>query len=389
MPVTRLREIPGIGVDAVGDRADVAADPEMLRLENLDTDLRPPHVALSATLAAVDDDAANSYLPFQGSVSLRQAVCAHVGDRAHREYDPSTECVITAGGLNGILNALLATVEPGTEVVICDPIYAGLINRIRLAGGIPRFVRCDPTPTGWTTDPAALAAAIGPKTSAVLMMTPAMPTGALLDEEHWRAIAAAMEGTDAWLIYDAAMERIRFDGSDGAHPATVAGLAERTITVGSASKELRMIGWRVGWVVAPAEILRDINLVGLSNVVCQVGLAQEAVAAALTAPDAAQDVAAATAEWSARSTRILEELAGYPVVPPRGGWSMLIDTIQLGMDPGLAAELLFTRGRVAATPMHGWGPSGSRYLRLVFANETVSRLGGLRERFDAAWNRAR
>lgn len=386
MTVTRLRDIPGIGVDAVGARADALADPDMLRLENLDTDLRPPGIAVAATIAAVTDDAANSYLPFQGALALREAVCAHVGALAKREYDPLAECVITAGGLNGVLNVLLAIVEPGTEVVVCDPIYAGLVNRIRLAGGIPRFVRCDPTPTGWLTDPDALAEAVGPRTSAVLMMSPAMPTGALLDEAHWRAIAGALAGTDAWLVYDAAMERIRFDGSDTVHPATVAGLRERTITVGAASKELRMIGWRIGWVVGPARIMHDVNLVGLSNVVCQVGLAQGAVAAALTAPDAAEDVAHATAQWAARSALILDELAEYPVIPPDGGWSMLIDTRQLGMDPGDAAELLFTRGRVAATPMHGWGPSGARYLRLVFANEPIARLKGLSTRFHAAWN---
>ena len=80
-----------------------------------------------------------------------------------------------AGGLNGILNVLLATVEPGQEVVICDPIYAGLVNRIRLAGAIPRHVRCVPGAGGWATDPGELAAAIGPRTAAVLLMSPAMP----------------------------------------------------------------------------------------------------------------------------------------------------------------------------------------------------------------------
>ena len=90
------------------------------------------------------------------------------------------------------------------------------------------------------------------------------------------------------------MERIRFDGRPPVHPASHPGLADRVITVGSASKELRMIGWRVGWVVAPAPILADIALVGMTNVVCQVGLAQQAVAAALDAPDAEADVAAAT-----------------------------------------------------------------------------------------------
>ncbi len=113
MPVSRLRHIPGIGVDKVGDAADAAADPSFLRLENLDTDLRPPAVALEATRAAVDDDAANSYLPFQGHIGLAGG---GGGARARRPAPRTTrgaECVSVAGGLNGILNVLLATVEPG------------------------------------------------------------------------------------------------------------------------------------------------------------------------------------------------------------------------------------------------------------------------------------
>ena len=388
MTVSRLRDIPGIGVDAVGDAADAAGDPELLRLENLDTDIRPPAVALAATRAAIDDDAANSYLPFQGHRSLREAAAAHVGRIAGRAYDPATECVSVAGGLNGILNALLATVEPGQEVVLCDPIYAGLVNRVRLAGGVTRFVPAEATTgrTGrWTIDPERLAAAVGPATAAVLMMGPAMPTGLVLGDEHWAALAGACDRHDAWMIYDAAMERIRFDGRGPSHPAAAdPRLADRTITVGSASKELRMIGWRVGWVTGPAGILNDIRLVGLTNVVCQVGLAQQAVAAALDAPDADADMAAATAQWQRRCEVVLEELAGYPVIAPDGGWSLLIDTRPLGMSPAELSRRLFERGRVAATPMDGWGPSGPHYLRLVFANEPPERLAGLGERFRAA-----
>lgn len=386
MSVSRLRHIPGIGVDVMGDRADALADGSMLRLENLDTDLRPPAVAISRTLSAVEEDSANSYLPFQGGVSLREAAAAHVGRASGRLYDPATECVITAGGLNGILNALLAIVEPGDEVVIVDPIYAGLVNRIRLAGGVPRFVALEPAVGGWQIDPERLAAAVGPQTAAVLMMSPAMPTGSVLGRAHWEALARALDGTSAWLIYDAAMERIRFDEAERVHPARVDGLADRTITVGAASKELRMIGWRVGWVVGPAEILRDINLVGLSNVVCQVGIAQEAVAAALTAPDADDDVARATAIWKARRDTILDQLAGYPAIRPDGGWSLLIDVVPLGLSAADAVERLFERGRVAATPMTGWGPAGDRFVRLVFANEPVERLVDLRSRFDEAWS---
>jgi aspartate/methionine/tyrosine aminotransferase len=195
MTVSRLRDIPGIGVDKVGDAADATADPRFLRLENLDTDLRPPQVALEATHAAIDRDDANSYLPFQGHLALREAACAHVAAITGRGYDPGTQCVSVAGGLNGILNVLLATVEPGQEVVICDPVYAGLVNRIRLAGGVPRFVSCTPGPGGWATDPGELAAAIGPRTAAVLLMSPVMPTGAVLGSEHLDAIAARSAGT--------------------------------------------------------------------------------------------------------------------------------------------------------------------------------------------------
>ena len=248
MTVSRLRHIPGIGVDRVGDAADAAADPRFLRLENLDTDIPPPLVARQVTHAAVDTDDANSYLPFQGHRALREAAAAHVSAITGQAYDPAAECVSVAGGLNGILNVLLATVEPGQEVVICDPVYAGLVNRIRLAGGVPRHVRCVPDAAGWATDPAALAAAIGPQTAAVLLMSPVMPTGAVLAAEHYDAIAGPVREHGAWVIYDAALERIRFDGQPVAHPAAHPGLASRTITVGSASKELRMIGWRVGWV---------------------------------------------------------------------------------------------------------------------------------------------
>jgi aspartate/methionine/tyrosine aminotransferase len=147
-----------------------------------------------------------------------------------------------------------------------------------------------------------------------------------------------------------------------------------------------MIGWRVGWVVGPADILNDIRLVGLTNVVCQVGIAQEAVAAALRSPDADQDMAAATDEWRRRSEAILRELSDLPVVRPHGGWSLLLDTTDLGLTPAGLSDRLLRHGKVAATPMNGWGPSGDRYLRLVFANEPVERLAGLGDRFHQALN---
>lgn len=384
MTVSRLRNIPGIGVDRMGDAADLLGDPDILRLENLDTDLRPPAAALARTRDAIDEDSANSYLPFTGLRSLREAAAARVGHSAGFIYDAASECIVSAGGLAGILNVLLSIIEPGDEVVLTDPTYAGLINRVHLAGGMPKFARLCPGPDGWCLDLDSLAAAIGPRTKALLIMSPSMPTGHVPSWNEWQAIAAHCESRGIWLIYDAAMERILFDGRSIVHPASLQGMRERTITVGTVSKEYRMIGWRVGWIVGPESIMKDVRLVSLSNVVCQVGIAMGGAMAALTATD--DGVAQAVAEWEARRDFLMDALSDLPLIRPHGGWSMLLDTRSVGIEPDDASRRLLEHGKVAATPMTGWGPGADRYLRFVFANESVSRLQDIRERIRRSWS---
>lgn len=382
--VTRLRGIPGIGVDKLGAAADARSDPAMLRLENLDTDIPPPQAALTATRDAVGRDEANSYLPFLGIEALRRAAAERVSSTAGVAYDWQAECIVSAGGLSGVLNVLLAILERGDEVIITDPAYAGLINRIRLADGVPRFVPIRVVDGSWRLDLAALRDAVSPRTKAVLTMSPSMPSGIVHTGDEWRAIADVVEKTGAWVVHDAAMERIVFD-RPVLHPAHF-GMAERTITIGSVSKEYRMIGWRVGWIVGPRDIMDDIGLVSLTNVVCQVGIAMPGAAAALTSEDDGVD--AATATLKGRRDLIVDALADLPVVRPDGGWSLLIDTVALGMSPPDASRRAFEDGRIAATPMTGWGADerAGRYLRFVFANEPVERLGDIRERLRQSWN---
>lgn len=382
--VSRLAGMEGIGVDRMGHLADRMGDPSMLRLENLDTDLRPPPGVIEATGRAADLDEANSYLPFVGTDRLRRAAAQHVSRMSGVAYGWSDTTLITAGGLNGILNTLLAVLEPGDEVILPDPIYIGLINRVRLAGGNPVFLRNRVVDGRWVQHTASVGEVVSSRTRAFLMMSPAMPSGAVMTPEDWDVVCRTCVGADAWMIYDAAMERILFDGLEPVHPASFPGMADRTITVGAVSKEYRMIGWRLGWIVAPPRIVDDIGLVGISNVVCPVGIAQEAATLALEAPGA--ELAAATATWQARRDLLLEELSGYPVVEPQGGWSLLVDVARLGMSGQEAADRLMDRGKVAATPMTGWGSERSDgFLRLVFSNEPLERLAGLRERFEAAW----
>jgi len=385
MSVSRLQFVPPIGVDRVGNAADAANDPEILRLENMDTDLRPPQAAIVATQQAVEKDSSNSYLPFMGQQGLREAVVRHVGRLSGVQYDWNSQCIITAGGLNGILNTLLALIEPGDEVILNDPIYVGLLNRVRLAGGVPKFVLFLPGPNGWTLDRDALKAAVSSRTRMILMVNPSFPTGAVLTRDDWDSIAHLCRSANAWLLYDAALERIVFDGLPYLHPASLEGMAERTITVGTVTKEQRMIGWRVGWVVGPKPIMQDISLVNISNVVCQVGIAMPGAEAALTTKD--DGVAAAVAEWQARRDVVLEELKDLPVVRPSGGWCALLDASKLGLDSETASRRLLEKGKVAATSMKNWGSDrAANYLRLVYSNEPVSRLRGLRERIRKAWD---
>ncbi|WP_186418395.1 pyridoxal phosphate-dependent aminotransferase [Bosea sp. CS1GBMeth4] len=378
----RLRHIAGIGVDRMGSIAD-ASGKDFLRLENLDTDIPPDPAAIARTVRAAGEDADNSYLPFIGQPRLREVAARHVSAVSGVSYSGERNCVISAGGLSGILNVLLATIEVGDEVVVTDPTYAGLINRVRLAGGVPRFVPFVFEPGGeWRLDRQALRASIGPKTTAMLLMSPSMPSGGCLDAGDWALVAELCVAHDLLLIVDTAMERLLFDGRPVLHPAGLPGMAERTITVGSSAKELRMIGWRVGWIVAPEAFMPDLVAVSLANVVVPVGIGQDAVATALE--NSAATLTPYVDELQARRDCILAELRGLPVGIPGGGWSLLLRVSDFGLDGAAMSERLLEQG-VCATAMTGWGEShGAQYVRFVYANEPVERLRGLGTRVRAA-----
>jgi N-succinyldiaminopimelate aminotransferase len=379
----RLKDIAGIGVDRTAAIADAQPHLDYLRLENLDTDILPDPQALEETRTAIARDADNSYLPFVGKLRLRNAVAAHVSSVSGVSYSGERNCVISAGGLSGILNVLLATIDTGDEVLLTDPTYAGLINRVRLAGGVPRFVPLRFRPAEpWSLDRSSLEASINRRTRAMLLMSPSMPTGAVLDHGDWKLVAELCVKYDLLLILDSAMERLLFDGASVQHPAALPGMAERTISVGSSAKELRMIGWRVGWIVAPEEYMPDITAVSLANVVVPVGIAQEAVAVALER--SSTTLADYVRELQRRRDTVMEQLDGLPFGVPLGGWSLLLRVSDYGMDGESASARLLSEG-VCATGMRGWGETSTgQYIRFVYANEPVERLKNLGRRVRAA-----
>jgi aspartate/methionine/tyrosine aminotransferase len=379
----RLDPIRGFGIDRVAAAADQPARASstwpVLRMENLDTDLPLPPEAIGVTARSLETPEANSWLPFTGDLGLREAIAAFIAGRTGHPYDPEREIVITCGGMEGLLNALLVTVDPGDEVIVTDPTYAGIVNRVHLTGGMPKLVPFTPAEGEWRLDRDALVEAVGDMTTGMLLMSPSMPSGGTFDEEDWRLVCDLCHERELFLIYDSAMERLLFDGRPLVHPLHFEGMAERTIVVGSLSKEHRMIGWRVGWVAGPAETITDAGWAHVYNTTTPVGLARAAAAAVLRGQQGHVDEC--VQELQRRRDTMLSGLPGWPFVSPGGGWSLLLDVAELGLDAPMASRLLLEESAIAATAMVGWGgPVAERHVRFVFSAEPVDRLETIPER---------
>jgi aspartate/methionine/tyrosine aminotransferase len=372
----------GFGIDRVAREADHAGGRwPVLRLENLDTDLPLPPEAVPATAASLATAKANSWLPFTGDDDLRAAVSGLLAGRCGHSYDPAAEIVITSGGTEAALDCLLATIDPGDEVILTDPTYAGLVNRVRLAGGVPRFAPFRVDGGQWRLDRAALAAAVSPRTAAMLLMSPSMPAGAVLDAGDWREVARLCREHDLLLIYDGAMETILFDQRQLLHPVREPGMSERTLVIGSLSKEFRMIGWRVGWVAGPRALIEAVGWAHVYNTTTPVGIARDGATAVLRGDHA--HVAGCTAELQRRRDLICA--IGLPFIRPGGGWSLLLDVAALGRDPVDVSRALLRDAAIAATAMTGWGGDvAARHVRFVYSAEPLDRLRTLPERLAAA-----
>jgi aspartate/methionine/tyrosine aminotransferase len=376
----RMEPIRGFGIDRVAAAAD-SGGRSVLRMENLDTDLRLPPEALPETIAGLETPEANSWLPFTGDLDLRAAISDFTAERSGHHYDPVREIVITAGGMEALLNVVLALVDPGDEVVVTDPTYAGIVNRIRLAGGTPTFVPFLATDDGWRFDRDSLERVVGPKTTGFLLMSPSMPSGGYLDDGDWEAVCDLCRERDLFLVYDAAMERLLFDDRQLVHPLRFDGMAERTVVVGSLSKEHRMIGWRVGWIAGPESTVTDAGWVHVYNTTCPVSIARRAGAAVLRGDQG--HVAECVEELELRRDTLLTGLAGWPLVKPAGGWSLLLDVASLGFEPEEASRILLDEAQIAATGMRGWGDEvAARYVRFVYSAEPVPRLEEIPQRLD-------
>jgi aspartate/methionine/tyrosine aminotransferase len=378
--VARLRDIEGFSIDRVAGAA--GDDPDVLRMENLDTDIPPTAETIEATRAAIGEDEANSWLPFTGRDDLKEAVAAYIERHGGPRYDGRREIVITSGEGDAMIDALLCLTDSGDEVILTDPTYAGMLNRVRLVGAVPRLVPLSSASGEWRLDLEALRAAVTERTRVFFISSPSLPTGWVANDEEWDAIASICRERDLWLLYLAWFEGVLFDDRAIRNPAALPGMRDRTVTVSAVSLEQRMIAWRVGWVVAPGDLVNDVSRVQIYNGLVPSGFNQIGARVALSGPD--DHLRAANAECQRRRDETLRQLDGLPAFRPQGTWSLLLDVAALGLDCVEVSDRLLAE-KVAATPMRGWGGEiAERHVRFVFSNEPVERLSLLGERVHRA-----
>jgi aspartate/methionine/tyrosine aminotransferase len=360
----------------MADMADAAdAVPGAFRLENADTHLIPaPHV-LEATRRTVGEDDCNSYLPLRGLRVLREAIARRYEADHGLSYDPETEIVVTCGAGESLLNALLTLIDPGDRVLLTNPTYSGMAQRVRLAGGEQVFTPLRREAGRWALDLDDLGrSARGCRV--LFYASPCMPVGTVFTRAETEAMAAAADN-DAWIVFNGHADKVAFGGRAVVNPATLPGTRERTLVVGCMSKNYGMPGWRIGWALGPPAVMRAMEDVHIFNGIMPSGFCQAGAAAALAGPQSWQAEAVSTYERG--QAALLDELGRsrrLAAVPAEGGYYCLLDVEATGT-PGVEfAERALAEEQVAITPMHGWGSDdfGQHLVRLIFTNEPEDRL---------------
>ena len=351
----------------------------------------PPEV-LDVARAAIGT-AADQYPPGPGIPELRAAIATHRARFAGGDYDPDTEVLVTAGATEALSGALLALLDTGDEVVLFEPMYDCYAAGVAMAGGVARPVPLRPPADGagrWAFDPAELRAAITPRTKLLLLNTPHNPTGKVFTSAELAVLAGHAIEHDLIVLTDEVYEHLVFSGAEHRSIATLPGMRERTLVVGSAGKTFNVTGWKIGWICGPAPLVSAVRTAKQFLTYVNGGPFQPAVAAGLGLPDAYFTHAARDLEY--RRDVLVEGLrkAGLPVISPEATYFATVDVRSVQPDgDGLAfCRALPARAGVVAIPtVVFYDPAhaslGRHLVRFAFCKgddvlaEAVSRLAGM------------
>lgn len=310
----------------------------------------------------------NQYAPGKGQPRLRQAIAGKMERQYGRSVDPETELTVTVGATGAIFATILGLVDPGDEVILFEPYYDSYLPATQIAGGVPRFYTLQPP--DWRIDEAELRALFSDKTKLILINTPHNPTGKVFTEAELSLIADLCRQHDVIAVTDEVYEHIVFDDCRHVPLAGLPGMADRTVTISSAGKTFSMTGWKVGWAVAPPDLIQAILRVHQFMTYCGATPLQEAIAVALqSSPDYYAKLAAMYQANRDFLADVLAE-AGLKPLMPQGTYFMMADIGHLGFPDDVAfCRYLTTDIGVTAIPPSAFysNPAdGAKLVRFAF-----------------------
>ncbi|MDW8349495.1 MAG: pyridoxal phosphate-dependent aminotransferase [Verrucomicrobiae bacterium] len=323
----------------------------------------PEHIKAAAMGSL--DAGFTKYTPAAGIPELRQAIAEKLKTDNNLDYKP-TQIIVTNGAKHACLNVILATVEPGDEVIIPAPYWLSYPEMVKLAGGTPIFVQTS-AENGYKITPAQFEEAMSPATRMIILNSPGNPTGTLYTAEELKALAEVALSEDILILSDEIYEKLVYDNHKHTSTASLSPeIYNSTFTVNGFSKPYAMTGWRIGYVAAPewaAKAIESIQSHSTSNVT---SFAQKGALVAYKGP---QDcVTAMLQEYDARRKKMMALLDTIPhlsYVRPQGAFYILVDISKTKLTSTDFAERLLDRQKVAVVPGIAFG--NDQTIRLSYA----------------------
>ncbi|HEY0615995.1 MAG TPA: pyridoxal phosphate-dependent aminotransferase [Kribbella sp.] len=342
------QRLQGLGTTIFAEMSALAVQTNSVNLGQGFPDTDGPDSLLEAAVTAIRSGA-NQYPPGRGIPPLRQAIVDHQKRFYGLSYDPDTQVLVTTGATEAIASALLAYVEPGDEVIALEPYYDSYAACIAMAGGhrIPVTLRAP----DFRLDLDELRAAVTPRTKVLLINSPHNPTGTVLTDDELRGIAAVAVEHDLVVIEDEVYEHLIFDGLQHRPLTSYEGMAERTVSIGSAGKTFSVTGWKIGWVTGTPEVVTAVNTAKQFLTYVSGAPFQPAVAGALALGDEYFDDLRTTMQ--AKRDLLCDGLAalGFGVHRPQGTYFVTTDVRPLGYTDGVEfCRMLPEKTGVVAIP---------------------------------------
>jgi len=358
----RISEVPPSGIRRFFDIAATMDDVISLGIGEPDFDTPEPIV--QAGMAALKRGETH-YSSNSGLMELRRAIAEHLDRMYGQTYNPVSEILVTVGVSEALYLALAATLDPGDEVIIPHPCFVSYAPEVTFAGGTPVIV-----PTTVENDfqvtAEDVAAAITPRTKALLIGYPNNPTGAVMSQERLNEIATVAKQHDLLVISDEIYDRLVYGVEHVCFPS-LPGMYERTVLLQGFSKAYAMTGWRIGYAAAPADILGMIRKVHQYTIMCAPTVSQYAALAALR--EGEPYVQEMTAEYDRRRRLIVDGMneIGLKCFEPQGAFYAFPSIEITGMDGNTFAETLLNEEKVAVVPGSAFGEAGEGFVRCSYA----------------------